>query len=254
MWVTMRGAQRAQPLNTNIVHMTSVVQPGPQAGEPATTVHFVEEGRVLVAANFLNLPEAQRAVDFPETLLTDSLEWCARTRSTAPGRRGCACWGTWAGHYSARWACSARCAARAAGPRRAAPAEAGPPRCGRTFQFGPGAVLGSADMFLDGPARFRAVAAARCRVLRLSESGLHRLAAERPRVRAAPARRRATAGCAVHLLGRERRQRRASSRSIGSPGLPCSACLLEQARRVQKRRARQNRKRGRAPGSRREPR
>ena len=49
-----------------------------QAGEPAKTVHFVEEGRVLVAANFLNLPEAQRAVDFPETLLTDSLEWCAR--------------------------------------------------------------------------------------------------------------------------------------------------------------------------------
>ncbi len=48
-----------------------------QAGEPATTVHFVTEGRVLVAANFLNLPEAQRAVDFPETLLTDSLEWCA---------------------------------------------------------------------------------------------------------------------------------------------------------------------------------
>ena len=48
-----------------------------QAGEPARTVHFVEEGRVLVAANFLNLPEAQRAVDFPETLLTDPLEWCA---------------------------------------------------------------------------------------------------------------------------------------------------------------------------------
>lgn len=40
-------------------------------------MHFVEEGRVLVAANFLNLPEAQRAVDFPETLLTDPLEWCA---------------------------------------------------------------------------------------------------------------------------------------------------------------------------------
>jgi len=80
----MRGAQRAQPLNTNIVHMTSVVQPGPQAGEPATTVHFVEEGRVLVAANFLNLPEAQRAVDFPETLLTDSLEWCVRNRPAAP--------------------------------------------------------------------------------------------------------------------------------------------------------------------------
>ena len=250
----MRGAQRAQPLNTNIVHMTSVVQPGPQAGEPATTVHFVEEGRVLVAANFLNLPEAQRAVDFPETLLTDSLEWCVRNRPAAPRQARLRLLRNRGPPYSARWAGSARCAARAAGPRRAAPAEAGPPRCGRTFQFGPGAVLGSADMFLDGPARFRAVAAARCRVHRLSESGLHRLAAERPRVRAAPARRRATAGCAVHLLGRERRQRRASSRSIGSPGLPCSACLLEQARRVQKRRARQNRKRGRAPGSRREPR
>ncbi|KAK9845896.1 hypothetical protein WJX81_005443 [Elliptochloris bilobata] len=96
-----------------------------EAGEPARTVHFVEEGRVLVAANFLNLPEAQRAVDFPATLLTDSIEW--------------------------------------------------------TFQFGPGAVLGASDLFLDCPARFRAVAAERCRTLRLSQAGLHRLTAERPK-------------------------------------------------------------------------
>ena len=55
-----------------------------QAGEPAKTVHFVTEGRVLVAADFLNLPEAQRAVDFPETLLTDSLEWCALALQPRP--------------------------------------------------------------------------------------------------------------------------------------------------------------------------
>jgi hypothetical protein len=76
----MLSAQRPLSMNTDMIFITLVLQPGLQAGEPATTVHFVEEGRVLVAANFLNLPEAQRAVDFPETLLTGSLEWCARAR------------------------------------------------------------------------------------------------------------------------------------------------------------------------------
>jgi hypothetical protein len=171
------------------------------------------------------------------------------------------------------------------------------PRGGRTFQFGPGAVLGSADMFLDGPARFRAVAAARCRVLRLSESGLHRLAAERPRVRPAPARRRAAARCAVPLIGHERRQRMTFplfirslalfllSVLVAAPAIDsrqralcsaafrplslcrvaaeqphpavamlCSACLLVQACCVQKRHAHQDRRRGHAPGSRRQPR
>ena len=59
-------------------------------------------------------------------------------------------------------------------------------RAHRTFQFGPGAVLGCSDMFLECPARFRAVAAARCRMLRLSQAGLHRLTAERPKARSEP--------------------------------------------------------------------
>ncbi len=45
-------------------------------------------------------------------------------------------------------------------------------------------MLGVSDLFLDCPARFRAVAAERCSTLRLSQSALHRLAAERPQARA----------------------------------------------------------------------
>ena len=49
------------------------------AGEPARTEHFVEEGRALVAANFLNLK-----LDLEQTLVQYV---CARRRASRRARR-----------------------------------------------------------------------------------------------------------------------------------------------------------------------
>ena len=53
----------------------------------------------------------------------------------------------------------------------------------RIFEYGPGAMLGASDFFMNFPARFRVTAAEPCRLLRLSRDGLQRLTRQRPEVR-----------------------------------------------------------------------
>ena len=55
--------------------------------------------------------------------------------------------------------------------------------CRRIFEYGPGAMLGASDFFMNCPARFRVTAAEPCRLLRLSRDGLQRLTRQRPEVR-----------------------------------------------------------------------
>lgn len=55
--------------------------------------------------------------------------------------------------------------------------------CRRVFEYGPSAMLGSSDFFMNCPARFRMVAAEPCRLLRLSREALQRMTRQKPEVR-----------------------------------------------------------------------
>ena len=55
--------------------------------------------------------------------------------------------------------------------------------CRRIFEYGPGAMLGASDFFMNCPARFHVTAAEPCHLLRLSRDGLQRLTRQRPEVR-----------------------------------------------------------------------
>jgi hypothetical protein len=54
----------------------------------------------------------------------------------------------------------------------------------RVFEYGPGALLGASDFFMNGPARFRVVAAEPCRLLCLSRESLQRMMRQEPEERA----------------------------------------------------------------------
>ena len=54
----------------------------------------------------------------------------------------------------------------------------------RVFEYGPGALLGASDFFMNGPARFRVVAAEPCRLLCLSRESLQRMMRQKPEARA----------------------------------------------------------------------
>jgi hypothetical protein len=54
-----------------------------QMGEEADSLYIILQGNVSVEASFVELPAAQRAVDFPVNVSSSS-GWCARQRPPCP--------------------------------------------------------------------------------------------------------------------------------------------------------------------------